>query len=251
MRIIPVLDLLGGQVVHARRGERERYRAVQSVLCDSAEPVSVAKAFRERLGLSEIYIADLDAIQGKVQPGHREVIETLAKQDGFNILLDAGVAEASGAQGLLALGVGKVVIGAETLTEWDALRVLATHLPAEQLVFSLDMRGGKMLSRCRELAALEPIEVLELLQEAGWREVILLDLERVGSGRGVDQELVARARAKFPEVSLLVGGGVNGMEALLALEALGVAGVLMATALHRGTINAQQIKALARSTDPS
>jgi len=248
MQIIPVLDLLGGQVVHAQGGQREKYQPVQSVLCNSAEPVQVARAFREQLGLDILYIADLDSIQGVVQgetpAGHAELIQLLARREKFHLLLDAGATDPASAQRLLDLGVSQVVIGAETLTNRQALQELPDHLPAERLVFSLDMRAGKILSRCPELAMLDPLAAMEILQAHGWREVILLDLTKVGSGKGVDLELVAQARAKFPELRLLMGGGVGGMEELLALKQLGAAGALVATALHRGTLDADQIRLL-------
>ena len=42
MQIIPVLDLLGGQVVRGVGGRREAYRPVRSVLTTSSEPRQVA-----------------------------------------------------------------------------------------------------------------------------------------------------------------------------------------------------------------
>ncbi|MCS7095879.1 MAG: HisA/HisF-related TIM barrel protein, partial [Nitrososphaerota archaeon] len=63
MKIIPVIDVLGGLAVHAVKGERRRYRPVKSVLCSSADPLEVAEAFKE-LGFREVYLADLDAIMG-------------------------------------------------------------------------------------------------------------------------------------------------------------------------------------------
>lgn len=244
MRIIPVIDLLGGQVVHAVKGLRELYQPVQSNLCDSAEPIHVARAFCEQLGLEELYIADLDAIQVREQASHREMIARLASDEGFHVLLDAGVTDETAAQGWLRLGVDKVVIGAETLNTWETLQVLPTRLPAENLIFSLDLRGGQILSRCPELAALEPLAALEQLQASGWQEIILLDLERVGSGRGVDHELVGKIRARFPRLGIILGGGITGMEELLALKKLGVTGTLMATALHQGKLNAEQVRLL-------
>jgi len=244
MRIIPVIDLLGGQVVHAIQGMREQYQPVRSVLCDSSEPALVARAFREQLGLEELYIADLDAIQAGEQTSHRELIATLAREEGFQVLLDAGVSDELTAQRWLKLGVDKIVIGAETLKSWGALQELPSRLPSEDMIFSLDLRGGKILSRCPELATLEPVAALAQLQASGWQEIILLDLERVGSGKGVDHELVTRIRAEFPQISLILGGGVTGMEELLALKKLGAAGALMATALHRGKLNARQVRLL-------
>ena len=88
MRLIPVIDLLDGQAVHAVIGKREHYRPVKSVLCDTPDPFEVATAFRDRLGLNEIYIADLDAIQGARQVNHREMIAALAGEEDLNIILD-------------------------------------------------------------------------------------------------------------------------------------------------------------------
>lgn len=223
---------------------REQYQPVQSILCDSAEPIHLARAFREQLGLEELYIADLDAIQGRGQASHRDMITTLAREEGFHVLLDAGVTDEAAARGWLALGVDKVVVGAETLKTWETLQKLPSRLPVENLVFSLDMRGGHILSRCPELAALEPLAALEQLQASGWQEIILLDLERVGSGRGVDRELVGKIRAKFPRISMILGGGITGMEELLALKKLGVSGTLMATALHQGKLIMEQVRLL-------
>jgi phosphoribosylformimino-5-aminoimidazole carboxamide ribotide isomerase len=64
MRVVPVLDLKGGHVVHGVGGRREEYRPVVSRLTDSSAPADVATAFRDRFGLSELYVADLDDIAG-------------------------------------------------------------------------------------------------------------------------------------------------------------------------------------------
>jgi phosphoribosylformimino-5-aminoimidazole carboxamide ribotide isomerase len=244
MRLVPVMDLLCGTVVHAVRGERESYQPVDSVLVDSAEPVDVARAFRDRLGLRELYVADLDAIQG--HGNHRSLIAHLASQEGMRLLVDAGTPDVESALQILATGATKVIIGAETVATWEALLAIRAAIPTDRLVFSLDMRGGRVLSRCPQLAALSPLEVLRSLHVAGWQEVILLDLVRVGTGTGVDLALIAEARREFPEMALLAGGGIRDANELRNLKVAGVAGVLLATALHRGSIALHHIEALSR-----
>ncbi|MBI4841522.1 MAG: hisA/hisF family protein, partial [candidate division NC10 bacterium] len=154
MRLIPVMDLKDGVVVHAVKGERKRYQPVESVLADTAEPLAVARAFREKLGLQELYIADLDAIQGRGH--HQALIARLAQQGKVTLLVDAGVTDVERALELLAIGAGKVIIGAETLASWEALVDIRAAVPTQCLVFSLDMRAGQVLSRGRQLAALYP-----------------------------------------------------------------------------------------------
>ena len=102
MRLIPVMDLLDGCAVHAVRGERHKYHPLESVLCDSYAPPVVAGAFR-RLGLDELYIADLNAIQGR--GSHFDMIAVLAQQAGLRISLDPGITGAGSAETWLASGV--------------------------------------------------------------------------------------------------------------------------------------------------
>lgn len=243
--MIPVMDLRDGLAVHAVKGNREHYRPVTSVLTDTAEPLEVARAFRDKLGLSELYIADLNAIQGRGH--HRVLISRLAQQSGMRLIVDAGAADVTSALQVLDAGASQVIIGAETLSTWEMALAICAAIDPRHLIFSLDMRSGQVLSRSPQLAASKPAEVLGLLYRANWREVILLDLSRVGTGTGVDRALIAEAQHMFPQLALLAGGGVRDANELADLRAAGAAGVLVATALHQGIITRQQISALLSS----
>jgi phosphoribosylformimino-5-aminoimidazole carboxamide ribotide isomerase len=241
MRLIPVLDLFDGQAVHAIKGERAHYKPVKSVLCDTSDPIALARAFRDRLGLSEIYIADLNAIQNSGATNHREVIIALTGDERLNILLDAGITDVATAKAWLAIGVRKVVIGSETLRTWNAMQNIAADIEQDRRLFSLDLNAGKILSRHPALAAMSPIEALQQLQSSGWQEVILLDLKRVGSREGVNRTLIGELRKACPDLRLLVGGGINNPRELVELKSLGITGALLATALHSGTITVQHV----------
>jgi phosphoribosylformimino-5-aminoimidazole carboxamide ribotide isomerase len=244
MRIIPVIDLLGGRAVHAFKGARERYRPVQSVLCPTPDPLALATAFRNQLGLNEIYIADLDAIQGSVRSDNRELIISLAHMEKMKIILDAGSTDADNTCEWLEAGIHKVVIGAETLREWKAVTDIPAKINPDQLIFSLDLRAGNIVSKCPDLAGMPLGEIPGRLQKAGWKEIILLDLRRVGSEIGTDHALIGEIRERYPALSLLIGGGVTGPGELAELLSMGIAGALVATALHRGSLTKQDLSAL-------
>jgi phosphoribosylformimino-5-aminoimidazole carboxamide ribotide isomerase len=240
MRVIPVLDLKDGLVVHGVKGERQYYKPVVSVLTHRAEPMAVARAFSEKLGLHELYVADLNAIQGHGH--HQAVIAELGQEQRIRLWVDAGITGVSDALRLLEIGVSKVIIGAETLDSWNVLKIICTTIPISNLVFSLDMQAGQVLSRSSQLAALGPLQVLERVQQMGLQEVILLDLARVGSGAGLDRELIAESRRRYPDLALFAGGGIRDAQDLRDLEAMGVAGALVATALHQGMITASTLR---------
>lgn len=240
MRVIPVIDLKGGTAVHAVRGERDRYQPLRSVLVQGAEPLAVARAIRDRLGLDELYLADLDAIERGSAP--HPAVAAIARE--MSVMLDAGVGDAQRAQAMLDPGLGAAVIGTETLTSAGALGEICAALGGRRVILSLDLRDGLVASRAPQLQGKAPAAALQQLRAAllaessePVREVIVLELSRVGSGAGPDLALIAELHRRFPELELLAGGGVRSVGDLRALQAHGAAGALVATALHSGVID--------------
>jgi len=242
MRVIPVIDLRRGVAVHAVRGERERYRPLRSRIAAGADPVAVTRAVRERFGLRELYVADLDAIAGG--HGQPDVVAALARE--ASAMVDAGATGAEAVARLLGRGAARVVVGTESLPGAAALRSLRDALPEAPIVLSLDLRDGRLLSPDPALAGLGAADALaRLAPDAGVREAIVLDLARVGSAEGPDLAAIAELHARFPDVELLAGGGVRHAGDLRALVRAGAAGALVATALHSGALDPADLRALA------
>ena len=242
-RVVPVIDLKDGTAVHAVRGERERYRPVRSALAgDDGDPLALARAFRSELGLDELYVADLDAI-GR-ERDNRALLAALTRE--ARVMVDAGVSAPARARGLLELGAHRVIVGTETLSGPHALDRLLAELPDGAVILSVDLREGGLLSPDAQLAGLAAVAAVARLHCTGLRAAIVLDLARVGSGAGPDVALIDEIHAAFPDLELLVGGGVRDVEDLRAIRAAGAAGALVATALHSGVIGARELEGLRR-----
>src|SRR5947207_10060673 len=140
--ILPVLDLMQGQVVRGIAGRRDEYRPIVSKLVDSAEPLAVARAFREQFGFDEFYLADLDAIQGRAPA--LEVYRRL-QQAGFRLWIDAGVRTSRDATvgALIAADVEGIIVGLESVEGPDELRAITDHASVKRTVFSLALKHGK------------------------------------------------------------------------------------------------------------
>jgi len=235
MEIIPVLDLKGGQAVHAVRGDRAHYQPVDGVLGRGEDVLALALAFRDRLGCQTIYVADLDAISGG--PGHRELLQALAAT-GLALWVDAGVATCEQARALASLGVSKIIIGSETLPAREQLGRLAAALPPANLLLSLDWRDGLLQAPPDVRQAAELLATAVHHQFAG---AIVLDLARVGTATGPPLEKAIPLKRAYPQLPIYVGGGVRHRADLAAAAAAGVAGVLVATAVHRGILTAADL----------
>ena len=238
MKIIPVIDILDGIVVHAVRGIRKEYQPLKSVLCASADPVDVARALKG-FGFAEMYVADLDAITG----GHTNftILQQIVDETGFELMVDAGITDLARAKRVLESRVSKVIIGTETLGSIGFVAEAVEFFGSEKIVVSLDLMGDKVLSKLEFDKSKDPVVLLREFQKMGVAQIIVLDLARVGSAEGVNLPVLKRMLMNH-NVKVLVGGGVRNIRDLVELKNLGVSGALLATALHSGRITLEELR---------
>jgi phosphoribosylformimino-5-aminoimidazole carboxamide ribotide isomerase len=227
MRVIPVIDLKAGVVVHARRGQRAQYAPLRSPLVPTSDPLTVAHTLCKLCRTKTLYVADLDAIAGA--PPDQQTLAALAAQT--EPWVDAGATTPQRAAALAKAGVARNIVGTESIT---------THDPAgaqgPQRVLSVDLREGKLISPLEELAGQRPAAAAPLATELNVRELIVIDLARVGTATGPPIAAVEELAKALPGLEIYAGGGVRDDADLRALQDAGAAGALVATALHEGRI---------------
>jgi phosphoribosylformimino-5-aminoimidazole carboxamide ribotide isomerase len=234
MRILPVLDIMEGQVVRGIAGRRNEYRPITSPLTRSSTPHDVAQAFRDHFGLTELYLADLDAIGGR--PAALATYASL-QAAGFTLWVDAGIREAADARPLVRAGIGSIVAGLETVAGPQTLEQLRREFAPQRIVFSLDLKNGVPLGRQDAWSTSAPYEIGRCAVACGAGCVLVLDLARVGMDAGTGTEDLCRQFvADFPHLEVAAGGGVRGPADLSRLKQAGVHVVLVASALHDGRL---------------
>ena len=232
MEVIPVIDLLGGVVVHARRGQRDAYHPITSPLSPTSAPGDVAAGLLRLFPFQRLYVADLDAIAGR--PGNAAGLAAFGERH-VDLWVDAGVEDEAAAHVWLAAAKTSVVIGSESQTGTQLAHALRDHPRA---VLSLDFRGD----------AFQGPEAL-LTDTSLWPgRVIVMTLARVGAQSGPDLARVAAIAARADRRAVYAAGGVRDITDLRALSATGAAGALVATALHDGGLPAADLRALAPSS---
>jgi len=233
VQVIPVIDLKGGEVVHAQRGERDSYRPVRSQLCRGSAPVDVVAGLLTVHPFATLYIADLDAIQarGNSTASIRQIRQRFPE---LRLWVDNGLADPAACRDWLAQSLSELVLGSEAQRDVAILRALSDDETRRHLVLSLDYRDERFLG---------PPDLLSA--SSLWpARVIAMTLSRVGSRGGPDLELLRRWRRDLPAKKIFAAGGVRGGEDLLALADCGISGVLVATALHERRIGRAEIAAV-------
>ena len=226
MTLIPVIDLLNGQVVRGVRGDRKAYRPIESALCASSDPVTVARILVDHCAARQLYVADLDALMGG-QAQCDVLRELLVALDGIELWVDAGFVDADAASALRAqlapLSQRIVpVFASESLRSRAALVECRDRFGAAGAVLSLDRRDGQRLdpAGCWDAMVLWP------------QRVIVMTLERVGSGAGPDLETMAQLHREAPATTLVGAGGVRSADDLARGREAGAGAWLVASALH-------------------
>ncbi|MGE0486851.1 MAG: HisA/HisF-related TIM barrel protein [Gammaproteobacteria bacterium] len=234
MRIIPVIDLKNGLAVHARQGRRDHYQPLATRFAASADPMAIARGMADALAISEIYIADLDAIM--FDRPNLDTVAALARSlPRVRLLVDAGFGPRRACTDWLAAGNVDIVVASEALASLAEYDATVDGVPRERLVLSLDRNTDGLLG-CTEL-----FDAVER-----WpARIIHMNLARVGADAGPDFDGLAALRARAGAREVLAAGGVRGIDDLRALSAQGIGAVLVGTALHDGRLDATALGTLA------
>lgn len=233
MELIPVIDLKRGEVVRAERGARHLYAPIKTPLSPTSHPADVVRGFLALHDFRTVYVADIDAIEGT--GNHAAVIDALeAEFPSVSFWVDPGVVDLPQALAFFARHRSHLVIGSESLRDITTLAALGRQPAlAARSALSIDFRDDSYQGPegLNDEPALWP------------RRLIVMTLARVGSNAGPDIDRLRSVAAKAGrQRTVYAAGGVRGPEDLAALAGIGVQGVLVASALHDGRLDARSIE---------
>jgi HisA/HisF family protein len=230
MEVIPVIDLKGGAVVHARVGMRSSYARIQTPLSPTSQPNDVARGLLSIFPFKKFYVADLDAIEQKGD--NKAALRQLSAEfPDLEFWVDAGIADLGEAERWLEEDRGSAVFGSETQQDSEIIRHLYRN---ERTILSLDFHGDAFLGPA------------SLLNDAEiWpSKIIVMTLARVGSASGPDMDRLKSVKSRVAHRQVYAAGGVRDANDLALLAQAGIAGALVATSLHNGKLTGAQIARL-------
>jgi phosphoribosylformimino-5-aminoimidazole carboxamide ribotide isomerase len=240
-RVIPVLDVKDRLAVHAVGGIRSHYRPLASKLHPSPEPIAIARAYRDALGLRDLYLADLDAIAGK---GPELNLYAALCAEGLDLWIDPGIGDAADLDPFSDLGGTVFVVGLETLRGPEALEAILDRFGSDRIVLSLDLyEDVARLPENADWGTSLPAHIAFQAIDLGVRRLLLLELSRVGTGRGTGTgELFATIHDARRDVEVAVGGGIAGIDEVRRWRDHGASAVLVGSAFHDGRIGREDLR---------
>jgi len=234
MQIIPVIDLLNGLVVHAKKGERQYYKPINSLLINSSKPLEMVAALLDYYPFQQLYIADLNAIQ-KLGDNHYNLIESIAHYfPNLKLWIDAGISNKTELDFWNNI-YSNLIFASESFSRIENFLTLKNmqHL---NFILSLDFMVNGYIG---------PAELLKNSQY--WpKDVIVMTLANVGTNQGVNNVQINKVLQLAKDHNIYAAGGVRNIDDLIKLKDMSVHGALIATALHQKQFTYQQLDSLCK-----
>ena len=235
-RIIARLDVKNGRVVKGIMME-----GVQAV----GDPVEMSLRYYEQ-GADELILLDTVAslYQRWELPG---IISTIVKNIFIPVCAGGGVASCHDAERLFFAGADKVCVNTAALKRPELLTELSKEFGAQSVVLQVDARFLKNKCRIfynsgRDMTDMEISAWLEKAQNCGIGEALVTSIEKDGTGRGPDHQLIETVK-QYVKVPLIYGGGISTIkhvETVLSDDRLSA--VALASYLHVQHGNIREIK---------
>jgi phosphoribosylformimino-5-aminoimidazole carboxamide ribotide isomerase len=223
---IPAIDIRGGRCVRLVEGDFAR----ETRYAD--DPAEMARHWQAE-GAQRLHVVDLDGARDGLR-ANADVIRRLLQSATVPVQVGGGIRSLETAQGLLAEGANRVVIGTTAAEDPEAMRTWVATLGAEQVVVGVDARGGRVATHgWRTVTDLDVLSFCQVLKDCGVERVLYTDVARDGRLAGPD---VQGTRAVAALMKVIGSGGVSTVEHLRELADAGAEGAIIGTALYEGRL---------------
>jgi imidazole glycerol-phosphate synthase subunit HisF len=235
-RIIPCLDVRDGRVVKGVSFTNIR---------DAGDPVACAMRYEEE-GADELVVLDISATD-RAQSTTLETVRSVAESIFIPLTVGGGVRTIEDFRSLLRAGADRVAINTAALRDPELLATCAREFGVQAVVLSCDAKrdGDRWLATVRggkELTAIDAVEWCHRAETLGAGEILLTSVDRDGTNRGFDLELL-RAVTSILKIGVIASGGAGRVEDFRdAIESGGARAVLAASLFHDRVLSVGDVK---------
>ena len=260
MIVVPAIDIRDGKCVRLVQGDYDR----ETVFGD--DPAAMAVRW-VRGGATTLHLVDLDGARTGRSDNAAAVEAILERLRGVEAQspvvteLGGGIRDAETAARWLDLGIDRVILGTVAVTDPDVVKVSCDRFPGRVWV-GIDARAGRVaVSGWTEGTDRDALELAREVEGLGASGIIYTDIDRDGTGAGVNAAATARL-ARAVGCPVYASGGVHSADdvrRLLSANAADssgpadsaspagrggagtVAGVIVGRALYDGAVSLEEL----------
>lgn len=236
VRVIPCLDVKDGRVV----------KGVNFVsLRDAGDPVEQALVY-DKAGADELTFLDITASHEN-RNTILDVVNRTAEKIFLPLTVGGGVRRVEDMRALLLAGADKCAINSAAIKTPELINEAANKFGSQCVVVAVDARSnGKgsweiFTHGGRNPTGINAIEWCQQMAERGAGELLLTSMDRDGTGKGFDLELL-KTVCNTVKIPVIASGGVGELHHFTEGVQTGATGLLAASVFHFGQFTISQVK---------
>lgn len=236
VRVIPCLDVKDGRVV----------KGVNFVsLRDAGDPVEQALVY-DKAGADELTFLDITASHEN-RNTIIDVVNRTAEKIFLPLTVGGGVRRVEDMRALLLAGADKCAINSAAIKTPELINEAANKFGSQCVVVAVDARSnGKgsweiFTHGGRNPTGINAIEWCQQMAERGAGELLLTSMDRDGTGKGFDLELL-KTVCNTVKIPVIASGGVGELHHFTEGAQTGATGLLAASVFHFGQFTISQVK---------
>ena len=205
-RLIPMLLLDNQSVVKGSNFKNHTY---------VGDPLNIIKLFND-MGANEIFLCGIGNTNKNTKPDY-EFLDNISSQAFMPISYGGGVNSLEDAEKIISIGFEKVALNTAALNNFSLLKIISNSLGACSTIASLDVKKN-IFSRQTVFSCsgtkntkMKPLEAALRLQDAGAGELLLCSIDREGTNKGMDYDLIQIISSAL-EIPVVASGGAFSLE---------------------------------------
>lgn len=205
-RIIPCLQLIDQSLVKTIQFGKYGY---------IGDPINTVRIFNE-LEVDELCFLDIRATIQKRTP-NLKILSEIANECFMPLSYGGGIKDADTAKKILSIGFEKIVINSAAIENPKLISELARHSGNQSVIVSIDVKKNVFGSYSvyshdgTTKTKLDPMEWAKMAEEAGAGELLITSMDRDGTWRGFDIDIIKQI-TDVVSIPVIANGGAGCLE---------------------------------------
>lgn len=236
LRVIPCLDVKDGRVV----------KGVNFVsLRDAGDPVEQAVLY-DQAGADELTFLDITASSDN-RDTILDVVQRTAEKVFLPLTVGGGIRTVQDMRRLLMAGADKCSVNSAAISRPELISEAAEKFGSQCVVVAIDARQVELgrwevfSQGGRKATGLNAIDWARQAEKRGAGEILLTSMDRDGTGKGFDLNLL-QAVCGAVKLPVIASGGVGELHHFVEGAQAGATGLLAASVFHFGQFKLSEVK---------
>ena len=228
MIIMPAVDIKNGKCVQLVQGKP----GTEQVVLDN--PAEVALEWEEK-GASVLHVIDLGG--ALEEGGNISVVEEILKKVSVPVQMGGGIRSVEDATRLLNMGVDRIILGTLAIKNPETVEILSGEFGSARIMVALDSKDSQVVVRgWTEKTAQTAPQLGKIMEEKGAGGILFTNVDHEGLLGGFKVEPLLEL-LEAVDIPVVYSGGVSTLEDLAVLSQTCAYGVVIGSALYKGTLN--------------